>query len=109
MGSGSETGGSGSQGLCSAAVPVRTASLDVADEPEPQDLAVHRLYDRAQRPAVEGQGGTSLSATRPSSSFAADPEEAALPVKRWAWVNPWDAPKDGKQRVADADWKVMRK
>ncbi len=30
----------------------------------------------------------------------ADPDEQALPTKRWARVHPWDAPKDGKQRVA---------
>jgi hypothetical protein len=38
-----------------------------------------------------------------------DPAEAALPVKRWARVNPSDAPTDGKQRIASADWKVLRK
>lgn len=39
----------------------------------------------------------------------ADPEGAMLPVKRWARVNPWDAPKDGKQRVGDAASKWLRK
>ena len=29
--------------------------------------------------------------------------------KRWARVNPWDAPKDGKQRLADAGSKWLRK
>ena len=38
-----------------------------------------------------------------------DPDEQALPVKRWALVNPWDAPKDGKQRVDDAASKRLRK
>jgi hypothetical protein len=39
----------------------------------------------------------------------ADGEDALLPVKRWACMNPWDAPKDGKQRIPEADWKVLRK
>lgn len=38
-----------------------------------------------------------------------DPDGAMLPVRRWARVNPWDAPKDGKQRIVDAGWKVLRK
>ena len=42
-------------------------------------------------------------------ALRADPEAAALPVRRWAAVNPWDAPKDGKQRVADAGSKWLRK
>lgn len=39
----------------------------------------------------------------------ADPEDAALPMRRWAEVNPWDAPKDGKQRISKAGWKDLRK
>lgn len=39
----------------------------------------------------------------------ADTEHAALPEKRWACVNPWDAPKDGKQRIPKAGWKDLRK
>ncbi|MBT2186574.1 hypothetical protein [Sphingobium nicotianae] len=33
----------------------------------------------------------------------------ALPQKRWALVNPWDGPKDGKHWVADPVAKWMRK
>jgi hypothetical protein len=39
----------------------------------------------------------------------ADPLCAALPVKRWARVNPWDAPKDGKQRITRPCWRDLRK
>lgn len=39
----------------------------------------------------------------------ADAEDALLPVRRWAEVNPWDAPKDGKQRIRQAGWKDLRK
>lgn len=35
--------------------------------------------------------------------------DALLPEKRWAVVNPWDAPKDGKQRLSDTNTKWMRK
>ena len=41
--------------------------------------------------------------------LCADPDGAALPVKRWARVNPWDAPKDGKQRIEGPGWKDLRK
>lgn len=33
----------------------------------------------------------------------------ALPVKRWSVVNPWDAPKDGKQWLGAGWQKEMRK
>ena len=39
----------------------------------------------------------------------ADPAGDTLPVKRWALVNPWDAPKDGKQRITGGGWRVLRK
>lgn len=39
----------------------------------------------------------------------ADPDGAGLPVKRWFVVNPWDAPKDGKQWVRDARSNWLRK
>ncbi len=42
-------------------------------------------------------------------ALGVDAEGAGLPVKRWAVVNPWDAPKDGKQRVRDARSKWLRK
>ena len=42
-------------------------------------------------------------------ALRADPTGDLLPVKRWALVNPWDAPKDGKQRVVQAGWRVLRK
>ncbi|MGC6400684.1 hypothetical protein ACNI3Q_08910 [Sphingomonas sp. FW199] len=32
-------------------------------------------------------------------ALAGDDGEALLPERRWAEVNPWDAPKDGKQWV----------
>jgi hypothetical protein len=36
-------------------------------------------------------------------------EDAPLPVKRWAVVNPADAPKDGKQWVGGGDARWLRK
>lgn len=33
----------------------------------------------------------------------------ALPAKRFAITNPWDAPKDGKQRLSDPAAKDLRK
>lgn len=39
----------------------------------------------------------------------ADPAGDVLPVKRWALVNPWDAPKDGKQRITGGGWRALRK
>ena len=33
----------------------------------------------------------------------------ALPVKRWSLVNPFSAPKDGKQRVRDISSRLLRK
>ncbi len=33
----------------------------------------------------------------------------ALPVKRYSLTNPWDAPKDGKQRLDDPKSKHLRK
>lgn len=40
-------------------------------------------------------------------ALRADLTGEALPTKRWAAVNPWDAPKDGKQRVTDE--RLLRK
>lgn len=42
-------------------------------------------------------------------ALGGDADGSGLPVKRWAVVNPWDAPKDGKQRARDARWKWLRK
>lgn len=36
-------------------------------------------------------------------------EDAALPEKRWAVVDPWDAPKDGKQRLDAGCERYLRK
>lgn len=44
-----------------------------------------------------------------AQALRTDPGCVALPVKRWARVNPWDAPKDGKQRIAEPGWKDLRK
>lgn len=32
-----------------------------------------------------------------------------LPVRRYAMTNPWDAPKDGKQRLEDPTSSLLRK
>jgi len=42
-------------------------------------------------------------------ALGVDADGAGLPVKRWAVVNPWDAPNDGKQRVSDVRSKWLRK
>ena len=37
------------------------------------------------------------------------PDGDALPARRYALTNPWDAPKDGKQRVSDPASSLLRK
>ena len=42
-------------------------------------------------------------------AFVRDDEETLLPVKRWAVVNPYDAPKDGKHWIGTRESRWLRK
>lgn len=44
-----------------------------------------------------------------NQELRADPVSEKMPVKRWARVNPWSAPKDGKQRLRDPNSRYLRK
>lgn len=57
---------------------------------------------------MEGEGFARVSSLA-KQALGVDAEGAGLPVKRWAVVNPWDAPKDGRQRVSDVRSKWLRK
>jgi hypothetical protein len=45
----------------------------------------------------------------PRARGLAEGEDALLPVKRWAVVNPWDAPKDGKHWIGAGAARWLRK
>lgn len=42
-------------------------------------------------------------------ALIADAEDGQLPVKRWAVVNPWAAPKDGKHWIGWGEARWLRK
>lgn len=44
-----------------------------------------------------------------ASQALRDGENALLPVKRWAVVNPYDAPKDGKHWIGAGEARWLRK
>ena len=95
--------------LFGSAVPVRAAPNGTLQMSRSRKKSPFRGFTGARSDQPWKAKAARVFRHAAEQELRTDPDAAALPVKRWARVNPWSAPKDGKQRIAAPGWKDLRK